>query len=176
MRARVSRLSAGACALIASLGIAGVASPLAAASTTTGQSAATSGPDRSNVGATHSPQLLRQLAGPAGASGPVINGASAAVTAGPVTGAAQGVDVASFQESGGINWQQVAGDGVKFAVIKATEGAYYTNKYALKDLPAAKAGACRRLPTRSPSRTAAAAARRSFPLIRWSRRMTSSTI
>ena len=139
MRARVSRLSAGACALIASLGIAGVASPLAAASTTTGQAAATSGPDRSNVGATHSPQLLRQLAGPAGTSGPVINGASAAVTAGPVTGAAQGVDVASFQESGGINWQQVASDGVKFAVIKVTEGAYYTNKYALKDLPAAKA-------------------------------------
>ena len=60
MRARVSRLSAGACALIASFGIAGVASPLAAASTTTGQAAATSGPDRSNVGATHRHQLGHQ--------------------------------------------------------------------------------------------------------------------
>ena len=35
--------------------------------------ASTHSAHRSNVGNTHSPRLLRQLAGPAGASGPVIN-------------------------------------------------------------------------------------------------------
>ncbi|HEX7266875.1 MAG TPA: ricin-type beta-trefoil lectin domain protein [Streptosporangiaceae bacterium] len=95
---------------------------------------------RSNVGNTHSPRLLRQLAGPAGASGPVINGAKAAATAGPVNGAAQGVDVASHQhDNGPIDWQQVAGAGIKFAAVKVTEGAYYTNPYAVSDLTEAKA-------------------------------------
>jgi hypothetical protein len=104
-------LSAGACALIASFGIAGVASPLAAASTTTGQAAATSGPDRSNVGATHSPQLLRQLAGPAGATRTAI---SSAISQASIAGALQGVDVASFQHpnKAAIDWTQVAGAGI----------------------------------------------------------------
>src|SRR5438034_1312425 len=69
--------------------------------------ASTRPPGRFNVGNTHSPRLLRQLAGPAGTSGPVINGVKAAAEAGPVSGAAQGVDVASFQHPNGaaINWQ-----------------------------------------------------------------------
>jgi GH25 family lysozyme M1 (1,4-beta-N-acetylmuramidase) len=98
-------------------------------------------PGRFNVGNTHSPRLLRQLAGPAGTSGPVINGPRAAAQAGPVNGAAQGVDVASFQHPNGaaINWQQVAGAGIKFAAVKVTEGAYYTNPDAAADLTDAKA-------------------------------------
>jgi GH25 family lysozyme M1 (1,4-beta-N-acetylmuramidase) len=143
VRLHVSLRSAGICALVASLGTIGLAGAPATATAVTaaGPGLAASGPpaNRSNVGATHSPQLLRQLAGPAGAIGPVINGPRAAATAGPVAGAAQGIDVASFQESGGINWQQVASDGIKFAAIKVSEGAYYTNKFALTDLPAAKA-------------------------------------
>jgi GH25 family lysozyme M1 (1,4-beta-N-acetylmuramidase) len=138
VRARVSRLSAGACALIASFGVAGVASPLAAASTTTGQASATSGPDRSNVGATHSPQLLRQLAGPAGATRTAIN---SDISQAQITGALQGVDVASFQhpDKAAIDWTQVAGAGIQFAAVKATEGDYYQNPYALTDLAGAQA-------------------------------------
>jgi GH25 family lysozyme M1 (1,4-beta-N-acetylmuramidase) len=131
-------LSAGACALIASFGIAGVASPLAAASTTTGQAAATSGPDRSNVGATHSPQLLRQLAGPAGATRTAI---SSAISQASIAGALQGVDVASFQHpnKAAIDWTQVAGAGIQFAAVKATEGDYYQNPYTPTDLAGAQA-------------------------------------
>jgi GH25 family lysozyme M1 (1,4-beta-N-acetylmuramidase) len=138
VRARVSRLSVGACALIASFAIAGVASPLAAASTTTGQASATSGPDRSNVGATHSPQLLRQLAGPAGAARTFI---SSDISQASITGALQGVDVASFQHpnNAAIDWTQVAGDGIQFAAIKATEGDYYHNPFAPADLAGAQA-------------------------------------
>jgi GH25 family lysozyme M1 (1,4-beta-N-acetylmuramidase) len=131
-------LSAGACALIASFGIAAMASPLAAASTTTGQAGATSGPDRSNVGATHSPQLLRQLAGPAGATRTAI---SSAISQASITGAVQGVDVASFQHpnKAAIDWTQVAGAGIQFAAVKATEGDYYQNPYAPTDLAGAQA-------------------------------------
>jgi hypothetical protein len=136
----VSSRLAGACALIASLGLVGLASPSAAAATA-GPALATSGQpqaNRSNVGATHSPQLLRQLAGPAGAAR-----AAASLPASPsaITGAAQGVDVASFQHPGkaAINWQQVAGDGIQFAAVKATEGDYYRNPYALTDLAGAQA-------------------------------------
>src|SRR5215470_4853552 len=136
----------GAAAAVAGLAVIGVA--VLPAAVTGGQAAAapaapaTAPPaGRSNVGNTHSPQLLRQLAGPAGVSGPVINGARAAATAGPVSGAAQGVDVASFQHPNGaaINWQQVAAAGIKFAAVKVTEGAYYTNPHATSDLTDAKA-------------------------------------
>ena len=89
-------------------------------------------PDRYNTGATHSPQVLRQLAGGASRS---------AQTAGPIPGALQGVDVASFQHPGGaaILWTKVAAAGIQFAAVKATEGAYYRNPYALRDLAHAKA-------------------------------------
>jgi GH25 family lysozyme M1 (1,4-beta-N-acetylmuramidase) len=59
--------------------------------------------------------------------------------AGALSNAVQGVDVASYQESGGINWPAVASAGKQFAAIKATEGDYYRNGYALSDLAAAKA-------------------------------------
>jgi GH25 family lysozyme M1 (1,4-beta-N-acetylmuramidase) len=88
--------------------------------------------DRYNTGATHSPQVLRQLAGGAARGGP---------TADPIPGALQGVDVASFQHPGGaaITWTKVAAAGIQFAGVKATEGAYYKNPYALRDLAHAKA-------------------------------------
>jgi GH25 family lysozyme M1 (1,4-beta-N-acetylmuramidase) len=89
-------------------------------------------PDRYNTGATHSPQVLRLLAGGADRG---------RRTAGPIPGALQGVDVASFQHPGGaaIRWAKVAAAGIQFAAVKATEGAYYQNPYALRDLGNAKA-------------------------------------
>lgn len=85
--------------------------------------------DRYNTGATHSPQVLRQLAGGPGRA------------ASPIPGALQGVDVASFQHPNGapIHWEQVAAAGIQFAAVKATEGAYYKNPYAHGDLAHAKA-------------------------------------
>jgi GH25 family lysozyme M1 (1,4-beta-N-acetylmuramidase) len=129
MRVHVSPWLAGVCALVASLGIAGPAGPAAAAS-------APPKPDRSNVGNTHSPQLLRQLAGPAG-----VARAAAAINSSAIPGAEQGVDVASHQHPSNapINWPGVAADGIQFAAVKATEGAYYRNPYALTDLAGAKA-------------------------------------
>jgi len=88
--------------------------------------------DHYNTGATHSPQVLRQLAGGAAGHRPVRPA---------LAGALQGVDVASFQHPNGaaINWGQVASAGIQFAAVKVTEGAYYQNPYALSDL--AQAGA-----------------------------------
>jgi GH25 family lysozyme M1 (1,4-beta-N-acetylmuramidase) len=85
-------------------------------------------PDRYNTGATHSPQVLRQLAG-------------GSARANPIPGALQGVDVASFQhpQNKPINWANVAAAGIQFAFVKATEGDYYQNPFALTDLANAKA-------------------------------------
>ncbi|MGA3154293.1 MAG: GH25 family lysozyme [Streptosporangiaceae bacterium] len=87
-----------------------------------------------NVGATHSPELLRQLAHPA-------SGGSRSSADGVIAGAVQGIDVASFQHPNGaaINWADVASSGIQFAAVKATEGTYYRNPHALSDLAAAKA-------------------------------------
>jgi GH25 family lysozyme M1 (1,4-beta-N-acetylmuramidase) len=94
---------------------------------------------RFNVGAAHSPQLLRQLA-----KGPAVSRAAistTAYTAASAPAGVPGVDVASFQESGGITWPKVVGAGIKFAAIKVTEGNYYVNPSARADLAAAqKAG------------------------------------
>src|SRR5258708_4855909 len=92
-----------------------------------------------NVGAAHSPQILRQLA-----KGPAVSRAAISTTAYVAASApagVPGVDVASYQESGGITWAKVAGAGIKFAAIKVTEGNYYANPWARADLAAAqKAG------------------------------------
>jgi GH25 family lysozyme M1 (1,4-beta-N-acetylmuramidase) len=82
--------------------------------------------------------LLHQLAGPAGGTGPASSGRAAPAV---IAGAVQGVDVASYQHPDGaaINWPDVAAAGVKFAVVKATEGAYYQNPNALTDLADARA-------------------------------------
>ncbi len=113
--------------------------------------------NRYNVGATHSPQLLRQLAGlPAGHAGAIPPasrpglgiGAPLTVNAArlsTIKGAVQGVDVASYQHPNGvaINWSRAAAGGIGFAAVKATEGAYYQNPYALTDLKAAQAAGIR---------------------------------
>jgi GH25 family lysozyme M1 (1,4-beta-N-acetylmuramidase) len=123
-----------ACCAAASLSLAG----FRAAPATTGHAAGT--PDHFNVGATHSPQLLRQLAGPAARAGP---GGQVPGQAQPATArrAERGVDVASYQHPNGaaINWPRVRASGIRFAAVKATEGAYYRNPHALADLTQARA-------------------------------------
>jgi GH25 family lysozyme M1 (1,4-beta-N-acetylmuramidase) len=98
---------------------------------------------RFNVGATHSPQLLSMLAGRGGGAAPASPGraAPARAPAGRLKGAEQGVDVASFQHPNGktINWTKAHAAGIGFAGVKATEGAYYRNPYALTDLAKAQA-------------------------------------
>ena len=114
------------------------AAPAAAAGSAVRSPAPTGQPVRHpNVRNTHSPKLLRQLAGGSGSSTP--GQLAPAAPAEAIAGALQGVDVASFQEQSPISWPQVASAGIQFAAIKATEGDYYTNKYALNDLVNAKA-------------------------------------
>jgi GH25 family lysozyme M1 (1,4-beta-N-acetylmuramidase) len=52
----------------------------------------------------------------------------------------EGVDVSSSQHSDGarINWPQVFDSGIRFALIKATEGNYYVNPYFAGDYSTAK--------------------------------------
>ena len=99
--------------------------------------------DRSNVGKTHSPEVLNQLADPARMTpmtgpGQLAPGVTASVA---MPGDEQGIDVASFQHPNGaaINWSQVAASGIDFAAVKVTEGDYYRNPYALTDLAQAQA-------------------------------------
>jgi GH25 family lysozyme M1 (1,4-beta-N-acetylmuramidase) len=91
--------------------------------------------DRYNVGATHSPKLLAELAGPPAAPTPPASNSPAQPAF------RQGVDVAAFQHPNGaaINWRRVARSGISFAAVKATEGTYYRNPYALSDIKAARA-------------------------------------
>ena len=128
------RLCTYACCAAASLSLAG----FRAAPATTGHAAGSA--DHFNVGATHSPQLLRQLAGPATRVGPGRQVPGLAPPA-AAKGAERGVDVASYQHPNGaaINWRRVHASGIGFAAVKATEGAYYRNSYALADLAQARA-------------------------------------
>lgn len=126
------------CCAAASLALAGLTAAPAVAGT--GQGGAG---NRSNVGQTHSPEVLNQLAHPAGmtpmtGSGQLAPGVSPSIA---VPGDEQGIDVASFQHPNGaaIDWSQVASSGIGFAAVKATEGAYYRNPYALTDLAHAQA-------------------------------------
>ena len=71
--------------------------------------------------------------------------AAAVAAAGPH--ALAGLDVAGFQHPvskqypGGaaIGWSAVAAAGYKFAAVKATEGDYYVNPWAARDVASAKA-------------------------------------
>jgi GH25 family lysozyme M1 (1,4-beta-N-acetylmuramidase) len=89
----------------------------------------------------HSPRLLAELAGHAGTPGQ-----------GQPTGAAagsylRGLDVAAFQHPDTkrypkgvpIAWRAVAAAGYGFAAIKGTEGDYYVNPWASRDVAQAKA-------------------------------------
>ncbi len=132
MRAVAFRRAARITAAAAAAGVAVLAALPAAAGVHGPAPTPGPGPDRYNTGATHSPQVLRQLA-----SGPGTGRARL----GPIPGALRGVDVASFQHPNGaaINWAKVAAAGIQFAAVKATEGEYYQNPYALSDLAGAKA-------------------------------------
>jgi GH25 family lysozyme M1 (1,4-beta-N-acetylmuramidase) len=122
----------GAAATLATLAtLAGLAAVAQA-----GPASAASHPgDRYNVGATHSPQLLAELAGPPAAPTPPAGNTPAQPAY------RQGVDVAAYQHPSGaaINWRKVARSGISFGAIKATEGTYYRNPYALSDIKAARA-------------------------------------
>jgi GH25 family lysozyme M1 (1,4-beta-N-acetylmuramidase) len=122
--------------------LAGVALLGLAATPVSAVSAARPG-DRANVGATHSPELLSQLRDRSGSVPLTGTGemGPAALASAAIAGDEQGVDVASFQHPGGaaIDWSQVAASGVGFAAVKATEGAYYKNPYALTDVAGAEA-------------------------------------
>jgi GH25 family lysozyme M1 (1,4-beta-N-acetylmuramidase) len=131
MRAAAFRRSARITAVTAALGAAVLAALPASAGVHAPAATGPQRPDRYNTGATHSPQVLGQLAAAAARGGP----------ADPIPGALQGVDVASFQHPNGaaITWTKVAAAGIQFAAVKGTEGAYYKNPYALRDLAHAKA-------------------------------------
>ncbi len=104
---------------------------------------------RYNVGATHSPQLLSQLAGTAGNRAMTGSGQASSLLApaAAVAGDEQGVDVASFQHpetsqypaGAPIDWAAVAASGIGFAAVKVTEGTYYSNPFAATDLAQAQA-------------------------------------
>lgn len=132
-----------ASALVVAAGPA-AATPASAAASRPARLAAGQAFRHDNTGATHSPELLRQLAAPPVAAEPRQAGPGPAIVArqtpyGLIPGAVQGVDVASYQESGGIDWPQAAAAGITFAAVKATEGDYYVNQYARADLTAARA-------------------------------------
>jgi len=95
-----------------------------------GQVPTVDGVRRFNVGAAHSPGLLRWLSGALSRSGRAA-----------APGSLSGVDVAAYQHPHGaaINWTQVASAGYQFAFIKDTEGNYYANPYYASDLVQAKA-------------------------------------
>jgi len=106
--------------------------PAAGASPVAGTSPAAVAASRAATAALpHSPQLLRDLAGP-------FRPSVAASTAPGTT--VRGIDVAAFQHPRkvSINWAAVAGAGYKFAAVKVTEGTYYVNPWGAKDLVAAK--------------------------------------
>ena len=129
----VAAATAGAAAVMAATTLTGPAAAVALA----GPASATGQPgDRYNVGATHSPQLLAELAGPPGAAPSAPAGNAPAQKA-----QRRGVDVAAYQHPNraAINWRRVARSGISFAMVKATEGTYYRNPYALSDLNAARA-------------------------------------
>jgi len=116
----------------------------------------------------HSPELLDELAGPAGWAGneatptPSSAGATSSPAAAdapaiatPAAPAASpsadtpmpGLDVAAYQHpatsqypnGAPIDWPQVAAAGYRFAAVKGTEGDYYVNPWATADLAKAKA-------------------------------------
>ena len=122
-------------------GPAGAVSSASSASSVSSAGSARPG-DRANVGAAHSPELLSQLrnrtrTAPLTGTGEM---GPAALASAAIAGDEQGVDVASFQHpnSAAINWSEVAASGIGFAAVKATEGDYYQNPYALQDLAGAE--------------------------------------
>ena len=73
--------------------------------------------------------------------------AAVSLTASPALAAAlvrsgggpeRGIDISAYQNANGpINWRELAGHGIRFVAIKASEDTYYTNPYYLPDARAA---------------------------------------
>jgi GH25 family lysozyme M1 (1,4-beta-N-acetylmuramidase) len=80
---------------------------------------------RDNVDNTHSPLTAAEFAGARDQSQAADH--------------IRGIDVARFQHTTPINWSQVAGSGVRFVGVKASEGDYYENPYFGGDLDGARA-------------------------------------
>lgn len=80
---------------------------------------------RDNVDHAHSPLTAQEFAGKR--------------TAAPAADYVRGIDVSRFQHTTDINWSQVAGSGVRFVGIKASEGDYYQNPYFVADQDGARA-------------------------------------
>ncbi len=127
MRISIRLLRAAAAGMLAVLALPAAPMNAAAALALTSHSQPV---NHSNVGATHSPRLLRQLAGPR---------RTAPYRAQP--GAVPGIDIASYQHphGGALDWARVAADRLPFAAVKVTEGTDYRNPHALGDLAGAKA-------------------------------------
>jgi GH25 family lysozyme M1 (1,4-beta-N-acetylmuramidase) len=141
-RSAVLRWASGIAAVagLSVLGLAGLPETAAPAATLAGPPRI----DRFNVGAPHSPELQRALAGPPGPTSLAhparsVSAGSPGVTS-SATAAVRGVDVASYQHVNGaaIGWSSVARAGYKFVAIKATEGNYYANPYGASDLTGAE--------------------------------------
>lgn len=142
MRVRGTLARTAVLTVLAGSAAAGVAASPARAAPVRAQASRVGGASRPlpyNVGAPHSPRLLRRLAHAPVQGPPRLSRRTAAGTtaASPVPG----VDVSSYQHPNGapIDWGAVAASGVKFAAVKATEGTYYTSPYAATDLRGAQA-------------------------------------
>ena len=119
----------GAAAIAAALSLTGFTTAGTSSSQATPSPTTPGAGGFNNTGATHSPRLLHELAGPLSKTGmPAIAGSSYL----------RGVDGADYQHPNGaaINWRAVAAAGYKFAAVKATEGTYYINPYGVKDVVA----------------------------------------
>ena len=64
-----------------------------------------------------------------------------------VSPAVRGLDISAYQHNGSpINWQRLAGQGIRFVGIKATEGTYYRNPFYGADARGAAAAGLTALP------------------------------
>lgn len=82
------------------------------------------------------------------ATAPTTEKVTVAASAAAATTPSPGVDVSSLQHlnNAPINWQSVAGSGVTFTGIKATEGNYYVNPFYQSDVQQAVASGLRVIP------------------------------
>ncbi len=70
-----------------------------------------------------------------------------ATAARAVSPAVRGLDISAYQHTGTpINWQRLAGQGIRFVAIKATEGTYYRNPFYSADARGAAAAGLTVLP------------------------------
>jgi GH25 family lysozyme M1 (1,4-beta-N-acetylmuramidase) len=107
-------------AVLATAVASGVATTTAGAEPAQSEYPVVRGVLRDNVDKAHSPLTAAEFA---------RNKATAA----PAEDYVRGIDVSKFQHGADIDWTQVAGSGVRFVGIKATEGDYYLNPYFAAD-------------------------------------------